>query len=264
MSKKLGFALGAGGARGLAHIGFIKAMEEAGIEADFVTGTSMGSVIGACYCSGMSADAMHKEISSISMSDLFDLSINPFGNSALLRSQKMRKKLETYFLQHPKFNDLQKPFECVAVDLNTGNLKIFSGDENIVDGVTASCTVPGIFRPCIQDGMTLVDGGIKCRVPVKEVRDMGAEVIVAVDVLGDVRTQTKKLNLFTLMLRTYDVMDAELTSYKMKEYKPDLYLKPELGNMDMYKFKNFDFAINAGYEIGKANVKKIKRLLEKK
>ena len=112
--------------------------------------------------------------------------------------------------------------------------------------------------------MTLVDGGIKCRVPVQEVRDMGAEVIVAVDVLGDVRTQNKKLNLFSLMLRTYDVMDAELTKYKMKEYKPDLYLKPELGDMDMYKFKDFDFAISAGYETGKASVKKIKRILEKK
>ncbi len=264
MSKKLGFALGAGGARGLAHIGFIKAMEEAGIEADFVAGTSMGSVIGACYCSGMSAETMHREISDMTMSDLFDLSINPFSNGALLRSQKMRKKLETYFLQHPKFKDLKKPFECVAVDLNTGNLKIFSGEENIVDGVTASCTVPGIFKPCMHDGMTLIDGGIKCRVPVQEVRDMGAEVIVAVDVLGDVRTQNKKLNLFSLMLRTYDVMDAELTKYKMKEYKPDLYLKPELGDMDMYKFKDFDFAISAGYETGKASVKKIKRILEKK
>ena len=264
MAKKLGFALGAGGGRGIAHIGFIKAMEEAGIKADFVAGTSMGSVVGACYSAGYSADFMIDEIKKMSMSDIFDLSFNPFGNGALLRAQKMRKKLETYFTECPTFDKLKTPFKCVAVDLWTGNEKTFGGDENVLDGVVSSCTIPGVFKPVEHNGMLLVDGGIKCRVPVKQVRDMGADVIVAVDVLGDVRPSSKRYNLITLMLRTFDVMDAEITAYKMQELKPDFFLRPDLGDMDPYKFKNFDFAFNAGYQLGLDNAKKIKRALNKK
>ena len=261
MAKKLGFALGAGGSRGVAHIGFIKAMEEGGVKADYVAGTSMGSVVGAVYAAGYSADFMHDEINKLTMSDIFDLSFNPFGNGALLRAQKMRKKLETYFVDFPKYNQLKIPYKSVAVDLWTGNLKVFSDEDDVSEGVAASCTIPGIFKPIIKDGMTLVDGGIKCRVPIEQVREMGAEVIVAVDVLGESIPHTKKYNLVTLMLRTFDVMDAELTKLKVEKQKPDLYLLPDLGTMDQYKFKDLEFAYNAGYEIGKANVKKIKKLV---
>ena len=261
MAKKLGFALGAGGSRGIAHIGFIKAMEEEGIKADFVTGTSMGSVVGSVYCAGYSADYMHEEVKKLSPSDLFDLSFNPWTNGALLRAQKMRKKIESYFLDFPTFNELKTPFKCVAVDLLSANTKVFSGDENIAEGVCASCSIPGVFKPVVKDGMVLVDGAIKCRVPIDEVREMGAEVIVAVDVLGEARPQTKKYNLFSLMLRTYDIVDAELAKEKLKSQKPDMFLTPELGDMDQYKFKNLEFAYNAGYEIGKKNAKKIKKLV---
>ena len=263
MSKKLGFALGAGGGRGIAHIGFIKAMEEANIKADFVAGTSMGSIVGACYSAGYSADFMMDELKKMSMSDIFDLSFNPFGNGALLRAQKMRKKIETYFTDFPTFKDLKTPFECVAVDLWSGETKVFTDDDDIAESVASSCTIPGVFKPIEKNGMMLVDGGIKCRVPVDVVRDMGADVIVAVDVLGDVRKQSKKYNLITLMLRTFDVMDADLTKHKLDVQKPDVLLVPDLGDMDPYKFKNFDFAFNVGYELGKANVKKIKRALAK-
>ena len=92
--------------------------------------------------------------------------------------------------------------------------------------------------------------------------EMGADVIVAVDVLGDARVQTKKYNIFTLMFRAFEVVDAELTRHKMEIQKPDLYIRPELGDMDQYKFKNLDFAYQAGYEVGKANVKAIKKLIK--
>ena len=174
----------------------------------------------------------------------------------------MRKKLSSYFGEKPTFNHLEIPFKSVAVDLWSGNLKVFSGDEDVTEGVVASSTIPGVFKPIVKDGMTLVDGGLKCRVPVDQVREMGADVIVAVDVLGDARVQTKKYNIFTLMFRAFEVVDAELTRHKMEIQKPDLYIRPELGDMDQYKFKNLDFAYQAGYEVGKANVKAIKKLIK--
>ena len=259
--KKLGFALGAGGSRGVAHIGFLKAMEENGIKPDFVAGTSMGSVVGACYCAGYSADFMHEEIIKLTMSDIFDLSLNPLGNGALLRAQKMRKKLASYFTEFPTFNQLKTPFRSIAVDLWTGNLKVFQGDEDVSEGVAASSTIPGIFKAVEKEDMTLVDGGIKCRVPVEQVREMGAEVIVAVDVLGGIRPQSKKYNIFSLMFRTFDIMDAELTKYKTQSQKPDFYLLPNLGDMDPYKFKLLENAYIAGYEIGIANSEAIKKAI---
>ena len=88
MAKKIGFALGAGGSRGVAHIGFLKAMEEMGITPDFVTGSSMGAVVGACYAIGLSPDKMIDEVLKLRFSDIFDLSLNPIGSGALLRAKR--------------------------------------------------------------------------------------------------------------------------------------------------------------------------------
>ena len=261
MSKKLGFALGAGGSRGVAHIGFLNAMEEAGIVADFVAGTSMGSVVGACYCAGYSADYMKKEVEKLTMSDIFDLSINPIKNGALLRAQKMRKKLASYFTKTPTFNHLKIPFRSVAVDLISGNLKVFTGDDEVAEGVAASSSIPTIFKPVEKDGMLLVDGGVRCRVPIEQVREMGAEVVIAVDVLGKLRPTTKKLNLFAVSFRVFDIMDDDITDRKMKELNADLYLAPDLGDMTPYQFKGIENAYNVGYELGKANAEKIKNLI---
>ena len=259
--KKLGFALGAGGSRGGAHIGFIKAMEEADIKADFVAGTSMGSVVGACYAAGYTADFMKSEIDKLKMSDIFDLSFNPLFDGAILKSNKMRNKIATYFEKTPTFEQLKIPFSCVAVDLNCGELKIFSGKEEVAEGVAASSTIPGIFKPYKKDDMLLVDGGIKCRVPVNLVRDMGADVVVAVDVLGKVRPERKRYNLVSLLLRTFDVMDAEIARHKLSDEQPDIELHPDLGDMVQYKFKGMQMAYEQGYEIGKQNVDAIKKLL---
>ena len=264
MKKKLGFALGAGGSRGVAHIGFLKAMDEAGIKPDYIAGTSMGSIVGACYSAGYSPDFMKSEILKLKMSDIFDLSFNPIKDGALLRAQKMRKKLSTYFDKKRTIKDLEIPFKCVAVNLVNGNLVVFSGDDDIAESIATSSTIPGVFKPVMKDGMILVDGGIKCRVPIDTVRGMGAEVVVAVDVLSAMRKGKDKYNYIGLMLRTYDVMDDEITKTKMEKQKPDLYLAPDLGEMSQFKFKGISEAIEIGYELGKANADKIKRLIENK
>ena len=260
MSKKLGFALGSGGSRGVAHIGFLKAMEENGIKPDFIAGTSMGSVVGACYSIGMTADELLGEIMKLKVSDIIDVSMNPMGGS-LLRSKKLRKKLYTY-LKDGTFNQTKIPFRCVATDLYTGSAKVFSGEESILDGVVASSSIPSVFKPMPYNEQLLVDGGLVSRVPTQEVRDMGAEVVVGLDVLGQLRPTHKKFNMFTLLLRVYDIMDVQVANFKAKESKADLLLEVELGNMSQYKLKQFDFAYQQGYDIGMANAEKIKALIK--
>jgi len=261
MAKKLGFALGAGGSRGVAHIGFLKAMDEAGIVPDFISGCSMGSVVGACYALGMSPSDMMAEINKLKFSDIFDLSFNPVGNGALLRAKKMYKKLNTY-LGENTFEDLNKPFCCVATDLVGGKTITLSGKTKVVDAVAASSSIPLIFKPVTIEDNIFVDGGVKCRVPVEQVREMGADVVVAVDVLGQVRQSDRKYNMFAVLFRVFDIMDGEMTLVKKDACNPDLFIEPDLGEMIQYKFKDMDKAYEIGYETGKNYVDKIKELIK--
>ena len=261
MSKKLGFALGSGGSRGVAHIGFLRAMEEENIVPDFISGCSMGSVVGSCYAKGYTTKYMEEIVKKLKFSDLFDLSLVPIKNGALLRSKKMQKKLKQY-LGNTKFGELKIPFSCVATDLISGEVVVLSEkDKEVCLSVVASSSIPTVFKPVQMDDKLLVDGGVLCRVPIDTVRGMGADVVVAVDVLGKIRACDKKYNVFTIMTRTFEIADCELTKKTIKEKHPDLFLEPELGDMNQYKFKDIDFAIEKGYELGKAYADKIKQLI---
>ncbi len=260
MAKKLGFVLGAGGSRGVAHVGFLRAMEEAGIKPDFITGSSMGSVVGACYSIGLTPEFMEKEIKNLKFNELLDVSFNPVGNGALLRAKKMRAKLQSY-LKNTTFEHTKIPFSCVAVDLVSGKTKVFKGKEKLIDGVTASSSIPGVFKPVAYEDMLLIDGCVSTRLPIDEIREMGAEVVVAIDVLGDTRPTTKKYHIASVLIRAGEVYDAELTKYKLLIQKPDLYLTPDLGNMSQYKINDVAMAIEEGYKLGKENADKIKALI---
>ena len=160
------------------------------------------------------------------------------------------------------FNELKIPFKCVATDLISGELVVFGGDREVAKCVAASSSIPGVFRPTEIDGMRLVDGAIKCRVPIEQIREMGAETVVVVDVLGHVRPTKKKLNVLTVLLRSFDIMDSDIARGIKNEQKPDLIIEPELEEMSQYKFKDIEFAYNVGYETGLENASKIKKIIK--
>ena len=261
MQKTLGLALGSGGARGIAHIGFLQALEEADIRPDYVSGCSMGSIVGACYCAGVPLATLKEVALSLKLSKIATLNINPIRSNGLLRFDKARKILEEY-LGGMTFQDLKIPFSCIAVDLKEGKV-IELKEGNVIDAILASSTIPGAFTPSVIEGRTLVDGGILERVPTKEVRDMGADVIVAVDVLGDLMQKEAAPNLVETLLRCIDIMDTRLTQRKKRSRARyiDLWLEPELGAMDQYQVKNLDFACEKGYELGLKYRDEIKALL---
>lgn len=253
--KKLGFALGAGGSRGVAHIGFLRAMEEGGIKPDYIAGCSMGSIIGAAYASGMSLENMQKAVHKLRLLDI----IAPAGaRGGLFETKKIRKLLERY-LGDPDFFDLKIPYRCIAVDMVTQSVVEFS-EGKVLDGVIASSCIPAIFKPIERNGMRLVDGGILDRVPYKTVKEMGADVVVAVDVLGWRDCSEKMPTTLGVLLETVDLMDNARTKMKKERDKDmyDFWLEPELGNMSQYSLKQVAFAYEKGYEMGKAYAKKIK------
>ena len=263
MSKTLGLALGSGGARGVAHVGFLQALDEAGIKPDYIAGCSMGSVVGGCYASGMTSEEMRDVVFSLKKRHIIDLNPKPITQLSLLRSKKIRELLVSY-IKVKNIEDFPIPFKCVATDLLSGNLHVFDKGEAAA-AIQASSTIPSVFRPIPLGDMLLVDGGCLCRVPVKIVKEMGADVVVAVDVLKNCSEPVEKLdNILTLMLRVVDVMDANTTGIIKERDKDmyDLWLEPEMKGMSQYLIKDLDKAYEEGYALGKANVRKIKELLK--
>lgn len=261
MRKKLGLALGSGGARGVSHIGFLQALQEEDIRADFVTGCSMGAIIGALYCAGVDMQTVKERALKLKLSHVASLNVTPIHANGLFRMNKARKLLEEY-MGNKSFDELDIPFCCVAVDMISGKLvKLSQG--NVIDAVIASSSIPGAFTPVAKDGMILVDGGVLERVPTEELKQMGAETIVAIDVLGDLTIKKTPGNLVESLLRCIDIMDTRTTQRKKKSRARyiDLWIEPDLGAMDQYKVKNLKFAYEKGYESGKANAEKIKRLI---
>lgn len=255
--KKLGFALGAGGSRGVAHIGFLRAMEENGIKPDYIAGCSMGSIIGAAYAAGMSVADLERAVYRLR---LFDL-IAPANRGGLFDLTKARRLIQRY-IGDPDFSELKIPFCCIAVDMVSQSVVKFS-EGKVLDGVIASSSIPAVFKPMEKDGMRLIDGGVLNRVPYREVREMGADVVVAVDVLGRLDCSEKMPTTLGILLETVDLMDNARTQRKKIEDKNmyNFWLEPDLGKMSQYVIKNISFAVQKGYEIGCKYAERIKKVV---
>lgn len=256
--KKLGLALGAGGSRGVAHIGFLKALEEAGIKPDYICGCSMGSVVGAAYASGLSPEEMWKAVSKLRILDL----IAPSGQrGGLFGTKKMRQQILKY-IGDITFEELKIPFHCVAVDMCTQKLVEFSSG-SVLDAVVASSSIPAIFHPLDKDGMRLIDGGILERVPAAQVKAMGADVVVAVDVLGQRDCSEDCPRVLGVLLEMIDLMDNYRTRRRREENAEiiDFWLEPDLGAMSQYELKQVRLAYERGYEMGVENAPAIKKAL---
>jgi NTE family protein len=174
----IGLALGSGSARGLAHLGVIRAIEDAGIEVDFIAGSSMGALIGAIYASGKldELEATFRTFDWKTMAGFFDVVL---PKSGLLDGARVSELVRAH-IHADTIETLPKPFAALATDIVSGEeVVIRSGD--VIEAVRASISVPGIFTPVRSNGHILVDGGLTNPVPVSAARSMGAEFIIAVD-----------------------------------------------------------------------------------
>ncbi|MBO5277729.1 MAG: patatin-like phospholipase family protein [Clostridia bacterium] len=256
--KKLGLALGAGGSRGVAHIGFLKALEEEGIKPDYICGCSMGSVVGAAYASGMSLSDMWAAVGKLRILDI----ITPSKQRGGLFGTKKIRQLLLKNIGDITFEEMKIPFRCVAVDMCTQSIVVFS-EGSVLDAVVASSSIPAVFHPLDKDGMRLVDGGILERVPVKQVKEMGADVVVAVDVLGQKDCSEDCPRTLGVLLEILDLMDNHRTKRRREENADiiDFWLEPDLGSMSQYELKQVGLAYQKGYELGLEYAPAIKKAL---
>lgn len=258
MAKKLGIILGSGGTRGFTHIGFLQAMAERGIKPDVMTGCSIGAVLGAAYLSGKTPAELKKIAFSLKQNDIVDFNFGLYKGLSLLRSVKMDKLLRKN-IAAKTFEDLPIPFATVATDLVSGKLVTFT-EGDLIEALKATAGMPTIFSPVKKDGMILIDGGVLNRTPVAQAKDLGAEVTVAVDILGKLPDYVEIDNIIQLATRTIDVADQRPTLVSERD-KPDLMLIADLKSVNQYVISDQQFCYDVGYELGISNADKILELV---
>jgi len=281
--RKIGLALGGGGARGFAHLGVLIALTENDIPIDFISGTSMGAVIGAARALGMDLDRLRRLVSSLDINELLQLSESTIrevqkaigrGLIEYVRGsdwhtndgcpQDLARIYELFSLltANKDFSDTVIPLAVVAADLETGERVVLS-EGKLYKAVTASAAIPGTFSPVAHQGRYLIDGGVVNKVPASVTIDMGAEAVIAVDT-GAPLTRGVKTTLDAL-LQSQRITSHELTHLQIERAHQQVdgrfvLLRPEVGWITMLAFEHVTEAIAAGKEEAYAHMDEIKKL----
>ncbi len=223
MTKKLGLALGAGSAKGFAHIGVLQELDAAGISIDMISGSSMGAIVGGIYSVGTDLNLLEKFITSINLYSYLDLRL-PLS-AGLIKGEKIQE-LVRIFTHNKTFAQTKTPFCCVAVDAEAGKLDVLE-DGPLHESIRASMSIPAFFEPTHINGKTYIDGGVLERVPCKALRDHGMDVVIGVDVgyRGDAK-DVSDMGVYSLMNHTISIMQWELTKFRREE--ADVMLMPEV------------------------------------
>lgn len=256
---KIALVLGAGGSRGFCHVGVIRALLEHGIYPDIVTGSSIGSIIGAAYCCGMPIDKLEEIAAGIRNKHIFDINPVFFANAGLLQSKKVSAILKRLF-GDIVIEDLKIPYAAVSVDFMSGTVIVIDKGP-VWEAARASSAIPLIFMPFERDGMILYDGGVLCRLPIGTAKDMGADVIIAVDALGPLRRNEPSNNLIKVLMRAYNIMDWKNTCSVLDDAQ--ICIVPDMGAKDELQFKDNDISIMAGYVETNIRMPEIKELIER-
>lgn len=255
---KIGLALGGGAARGFAHIGVIKVLEAQGIYPDIVVGTSAGSVVGAMYAAGNNGFVLQKMALEMDESTISDWSVPLFSKSSgVLKGEALQNYVNKMVAQAP-IEKLKKTFGAVATDLNTG-LPILFQRGNTGLAVRASSSVPGVFQPVRINDRQYVDGGLVSPVPVRFAREMGADIVIAVNISSTPDSQAATSSLEVLM-QTFTIMGQSLNHFELKS--ADVVIKPELANMKGNDFNGRNLAILAGERAANAVLPELKEKIK--
>ncbi len=237
---KIGLALGGGAARGFAHVGVIQVLEEAGLRPQFVTGTSAGSLVAAIYASGKSPTQLQQVAETMEEAAIADW-ILPIFNRGMLRGEALARYVNTQ-VGGALIETFPIPLGIVATDLHSGQAILFQrGDTGTA--VRASSAVPAVFQPVKIGEREYVDGGLVSPVPVRFARQMGAELVIGVDISAD--PQGNRANdTLQILLQTFAIMGKSINTYELKE--ADVVVRPALSGTGSADFSSRRRSIEAG------------------
>lgn len=237
---KIGIAFGGGAARGFAHIGVIQVLEEAGIKPALVTGTSAGSFVAALYASGKSASQLQQLAEAMDEATFADWTL-PLFSRGMLRGEALARYVHTA-VGGRRIEDMGLPLGIVATDLNTGAGVLFQRGDTAT-AVRASSAVPALFQPVRIAGRDYVDGGLVSPVPVRYARQMGAELVIAVDISSAPESNLASDTLQILM-QTFTIMGKSINTLELKD--AEVVVRPELNTVSSADFGARRRSIQAG------------------
>lgn len=225
----IALALGGGGAKGFAHIGAIKVLESHGIKAKIVTGTSAGSFVGSLYASGKTGFQLQDIALSLEESDIRDLT---FSKQGFITGQKLQDYVNKQVGNKP-IQQFPIRFAAVATQLDNGK-KVAFNRGNAGQAVRASCSIPNVFVPATIGGKRYVDGGLVSPIPVQTARDMGADIVIAIDISARPKAGQSS-NIWGLLDQTLNIMGQQTINQELAQ--ADIVIKPEVGNLGVLDLK---------------------------
>ncbi|MBN9134243.1 MAG: patatin-like phospholipase RssA [Nitrosospira multiformis] len=278
-TPRVGLVLGSGSARGWAHIGVIRALEQTGVRPDLVCGTSIGSLVGAAYAAG-ELDRFEQWVLGLGLREVIaymDIDLN----SGLFKGERLVSFFRSQFTDRP-VEDLHMPFAAVATSLHTG-AEVWLREGSVVDAVRASIALPGLFSPVLCKGSVLVDGGLVNPVPVSLARAMGSDIVIAVDLSSDVlgrhlrvepppdaaagdvsdwihklqdslgafipahSPETPKMpSMLDVLASSINIMQVRINRSRMAGEPPDVIIAPRLAHLGLLDFHRAKEAIEEG------------------
>jgi NTE family protein len=255
---KIGLALGGGAARGFAHVGVIAALEEAGIKVDVVVGTSAGSMVGAIYASGKSAAQLQEIALKMEEAEITDWTL-PFFSRGILRGEALSNYINRQ-VNNKLIESLPMPLGIVATDLKSGQGVLFQrGDTG--QAVRASSSVPSVFNPVKIGEREYVDGGLVAPVPVRYAKQMGAELIIAVDISSAPEGNAAD-GTVAVLLQTFAIMGKSINEFALQG--ADVVVRPELVGVKSGDFTAKRRAMDAGRLAMQRQIPQLKALIEAK
>jgi NTE family protein len=283
----ISLALGGGCARGWAHIGVLRALDEAGIEVSMIAGTSIGALVGGCYLAGK-LNELEEFARSLTKRRIFGLLDLNLRGSGLFGGMKLDARLREH-VAGVRFEDLPKPFVCVASEIRTGH-EIWLSSGSLITAMRASYALPGVFEPVTCNGRVLVDGALVNPVPVSVCRAYEQPLVVAVNLHYDLfgraavikhsagelavekdapkagqvdaerRSRETRLGITGVMVEAFNIIQDRISRARLAGDPPDISLQPKLSHVGLTEFHRADEAINLGYQATLAQIGELTRL----
>ena len=253
----VGLALSGGAARGLAHVGVLRALAENDIPVSCVAGTSAGSIVGGAFAAGMPVEQIADLGRNMRWRDIGRVTMSRLGVQS-------NDRLEQYLRAHlpiSRFDDLPIPFAAVATELKTGAAVILRDEGDLPFAIRASCAIPGWYVPVADpEGRQLVDGGLVAVIPATVTRSLGADIVIAVDVNAGGATFIGATSVIGVLLQSMLVVQKTASHYQLE--LSDFVIRPQVGHIRWDEMGRADELIAAGYEAGLESIPQIRALID--
>ena len=253
----IGLALSGGAARGMAHVGVLRALTENDIPINCIAGTSAGSLVGGAWAAGMSVDQISDLGRKLRWRDIGRMTMSRLG---IQSNERMEQYLRAH-LPISRFEDLPIPFAAVATELKTGAAVILRDEGDLPFAIRASCAIPGWYVPVSDpQGRQLVDGGLVAVIPATVTRSLGADMVIAVDVNAAGATFIGATSVIGVLLQSMLVVQKTASHYQLE--LSDFVIKPKVGHIRWDEMGRADELMAAGYKAGLESIPQIRALID--